>query len=359
MIQNEFKKYAIDSKSVIDNTLSIFFDKKIKDAKQYDISYQRLVQSLAKQTLRGGKRLRPILSILGHRMAGGDKNKEIVKAACALEIFHNFLLIHDDIMDRDDYRHGGLNITGHYKKKLKATLKEKTELDHLASSLALLAGDISFGLSSEILMSSGFESDLLISAQQRLNKAVFEVAAGQQLDILSAYKKELSLNKILKIYSYKTADYSVTLPLQFGAILAGTKSDMQSTIQEFGQKVGIAFQLTDDILGMFKNEKELGKPIYSDLREGKQTILMHYGFLLSNAKEKDLLKSYFKNPNIGQKELLKTRKILESNGAKTKTSLLAQQHVDDAIKLIPKITSERDLQIILKEFALFCIKRNK
>lgn len=357
MKSNNFKEYVNSVRPDIDSILREFYDKKILQAGFYDINYKRLLSRISAQALRGGKRMRPALAVLGYQLAGGKEIQKIYLPASALEIYHNFLLIHDDVMDRDNFRHGSLNISGLYKKNLQSKLG-KTEALHIAQSFAILAGDISFGLCSELLLKSKFDYQKLILAQKKLNKATFEVAAGQQLDVISTYKNTLSISKILKIYTCKTADYSVTLPLQFGASFAEDSPDLQRNIKKFGDKVGVAFQLVDDVLGMYKNEKQLGKPVYSDLREGKQTILMHYGFLLSTAEQKNQLNKYFKNQKVGQKELLITRKILEQNGAKVKTLLIAQSLINDAKKIIPAITDNTKIQTILSDFADFCIERS-
>lgn len=350
----EFIQYV---KAETDKRLEVIFDAKIARAGELDKDYQQLIIETKKQVIRGGKRLRPALAVLGYKIAGGKKIETMLDAAAALEIFHNYLLIHDDFMDRDESRHGGLNITGVYKKKLRQKVAV-ADLQHMADNQAILAGDICCGLSYEVITQSGFDSDLKLRAVDRLNQAVFEVAAGQQLDILASFTKDVSMRHILKINYYKTAGYSVIMPLQFGAILAGNSNQLHPVIEQYGEGVGIGYQLVDDVIGMFGSERVIGKPVISDLREGKQTLLYYYGVALSDQQQKDVLSVSFRNPRADTPMLKEVRGILEENGAKAKTLVLAKTKAEEAIKVVPKLTANTELQRLLVGFANYCVDRN-
>lgn len=356
MVDKQLVEFIQYVKSETDRRLDEIFDAKIARASELDSEYKKLILETKKQVLRGGKRLRPALALLGYKIAGGKKVETMLDAAVALEIFHNYLLIHDDIMDRDDRRHGGLNITGVYKKKLQKTV-QPTNLQHIAESQAILAGDICCGLSYEAISQSGFDSESKLRAVDRLNQAVFEVAAGQQLDILASFMKNVSMRHILKINYYKTAGYSVIMPLQFGAIMAGDGMKLHPIIEEYGEGVGIGYQLVDDVIGMFGTERVIGKPVISDLREGKQTLLYFYGMALSDEKQKSFLAQSFRNPNANMAMLKEVRQILEDNGAKAKTLVLAQSKANDAVAIAPKLTNNTELQKLLISFANYCVER--
>lgn len=356
MVDKNLVEFIGYVKTETDKRLDEIFDAKIARAGELDSEYKKLLIETKKQVLRGGKRLRPALAVLGYKIAGGKKIETMLDTAVALEIFHNYLLIHDDFMDRDDRRHGGLNITGVYKKKLQRVLKP-SNLQHIADSQAILAGDICCGLSYEVITQSGFGSEAKLRAVDRLNQAVFEVAAGQQLDILASFMQKVSMRHILKINYYKTAGYSVIMPLQFGAILAGDGAKLHPIIEEYGEGVGIGYQLVDDVIGMFGSERVIGKPVISDLREGKQTLLYFYGMALSNKSQKTFLEKSFRNPNANMAMLKEVRAILEDNGAKAKTLLLAKSKADEATKIAPKLTSNPELQKLLISFANYCVER--
>jgi geranylgeranyl diphosphate synthase type I len=354
--EKNLKQFIGYVKSEVDIRLEQVFDAKIARAGELDSEYKKLIIETKKQVLRGGKRLRPALAVLGYKIAGGKKIESMLDAAVALEIFHNYLLIHDDFMDRDDRRHGGLNITGVYKKRLKNKVP-LADLQHAADSQAILAGDICSGLSYEVITQANFDSERKLAAVDRLNQAVFEVAAGQQLDIIASFSKKVSMRHILKINYYKTAGYSVIMPLQFGAILAGNGTKLHPMMEQYGEGVGIGYQLVDDVIGMFGSERVIGKPVISDLREGKQTLLYFYGIALSNANQKAVLQKAFRNPQADNAMLKNVRKVLEDNGAKAKTLVLAKTKSDEAVAITPKLTESSDLQQLLTAFANYCVDR--
>lgn len=358
MSSKTLTNYLSHIKSETDKILEQFYNERISRASKLDPSYKQLVTTISRQTLRGGKRMRPSLAFLSYKIAGGENDNAMLRAGSALEIFHNYLLIHDDIMDRDDKRHGGLNVSGIYKNKLKNTI-EKSQVESTAHSISIIAGDINCGLSYEALLESGFDSQTTIAAIDRLNHAVFEVAAGQHLDILNSHKSNPNLRQILKIDQYKTAGYSLVMPLQFGAICAGNNSDLVHHFAAYGQAIGIAFQLADDILGMYGSEKKLGKPVISDLREGKQTVLIYYGMQLSSPSQKKQLQMLLKNPNSTIEDLRKVRKILDDCGAKAKTLVLAHDLLQQALEVVDKITTNPEFKQLLIDLAYYCVERKK
>ena len=352
------KSLITEYKPLVDLQLQSFFADRVDKASKINSDYKKLIETSAKVSLRGGKRLRPILAILGYQITGGDDKKKIITAAISLEIFHNYLLIHDDIMDRDDYRHGGPNVTGVYNKQFSKTMSPDIAHHH-ATSFAINAGDILSGLCYEALIESGFDADSTIRTISLLCDTTFTVASGQQLDIIASFNKNLSIKKLLSIAKLKTADYSIIMPLQFGAILAGANDKTMLAMQSYGESVGIAFQLNDDVLGMFGEKKTIGKPDISDLREGKQTVLMYYGFKFTTPKDKVVLEKAFGNPSSTSRDLNNVRKILDNSGAKAKVMMMAQEYIEAAKTHVPSISQDAKYQTILNEFADYCIYRKK
>ncbi len=178
-------------------------------------------------------------------------------------------------------------------------------------------------------------------------------------DMLVVLQEAIGYHLIIQEAKLKTADYSIVMPLQFGAILAGTEPERLDAMEKYGNSVGIAFQLTDDVLGMFGEKKTTGKPDISDLREGKQTVLMHYGMKFASPEEKKILKDAFGNQNANLKDLKNVRTILENSGAKAKVILMAQEYVESAKSHIPTITNNQEHIEILHEFAEYCANRKK
>ncbi len=356
MTEKQFTKYILDTKQSVDKVIKNFYVQKINDAAEISSEYKKLLTLTSQNTMRGGKRLRPALAILGYEAAGGKLSSQIVTAASALEIFHNFLLIHDDIIDRDEIRHGGPTIEAIYKNEYLSSLHH-TEATHFASSMALLAGDINCGLCYELLLSANYQSKHTIAAIARLNQAIFEVAGGQQLDTLAAITPMYSVKKLLSIARHKTAGYTMELPLQFGALLAGSSQSQLSAMAEYGENIGIAFQITDDILGIFGDTKTTGKPNVSDLREGKQTLLMYYGLALANNKDKAILDKSYGNSKASSSDLQIIRDILTRCGALAKTQKMQQKYFQQALPCIVNITQDETLIQKLHYIAQYCINR--
>ena len=323
-------------KTSIDSELTKLWDNKIAEAGKIDPQYKRLLSEMKKFSLRGGKRLRPYLVSLGYEVAGGKREKDAIQLGVAWELYHLFAAIHDDIMDQDEQRYGGPNITGAYVRLLRRRLDEAQAELH-ARNMALLAGDIALGMCHQVLDSMPVEIELRSQLKSELNRLHFQLAGGQQLDDLASTEKHLKLEKIKKIYVLKTARYSMVSPLRSGAILAGGNPTILNILENYGLHAGIAYQITDDLLGMFGAAREIGKPIISDLREGKRTLLMHYGFQFADETQTAVLKRFFGNQKVTQNDLKLVRKILTSNGSKAKTTFLAQEEANRAKKAIGKL----------------------
>ncbi len=331
-LQNRIKQV----KTSIDIELTKLWDKKLTEASKIDSQYRRLISELKKFSLRGGKRLRPYLVALGYEVAGGKREKEAIQLGVAWELYHLFAVIHDDIMDQDDQRYGGPNISGSYIRLFKRRLTDEHTGLH-ARNMALLAGDIALGMCHEVLDTMPVEFEVRSQLKGELNRLHFQLAGGQQLDDLASTEQHLKIEKIKKIYILKTARYSMVTPLRSGAILAGANPTILQILERYGLHAGVSYQITDDLLGMFGAAREIGKPIISDLREGKRTLLMHYGFAFADETQSVILKKFFGNPNVTQSDLKLVRKILSANGAKAKTTFLAQEEAARAKQAIGKL----------------------
>ncbi|MEI7819074.1 MAG: polyprenyl synthetase family protein [bacterium] len=353
-LQSHIKQIKTD----VDRELGLYWDLKISEAAKIDPQYKRLLTEMKKFSLRGGKRLRPFMAFLGFQIAGGKDYKAFLRIALVWEMYHLFAIMHDDIMDQDEQRYGGLNVAGVYNRLFK-----RSHDDHVAHShslnMALIAGDIALGFAHEILDSSMIDSDTRDQLKRLLNKLHFQLAAGQMLDDLAGIDGHLNPDKIKKIYLLKTARYSMIAPMQSGAIVVGGNQTILDILERYGYHAGIAYQIVDDLLGMYGSTREIGKPNITDLREGKKTLLMYYGFQFADETQKVVLKKYFGNPNIGPAELKIVRKILTENGAKAKTIFMAHDEAEKAKKAIGKLALPGGLGDEFINFTDYLISRTK
>ena len=261
--------FEITKKRLLDD-LDEFLAAKREDMAGLKPEGTDVLRRLAEFT-RKGKMIRGGLVSLGSEMAGGRISRTSVRAGTAIELIQSGLLIHDDIMDRDARRRGAPSIHEQY--ALIADGPGRAEAAHFGTSMAICAGEISIFLAFEAL--AGLPGPAKnAAAVQKLFAAEFGlVGLGQMRDIRAGTSsRPLEERDVLDIYRYKTARYSFSLPLAAGWMLAGGRAPVLPKLQRLGEDLGLVFQIKDDELGLFGSEKTLGKPVGSDIRQGKKTL---------------------------------------------------------------------------------------
>src|SRR3989344_2562700 len=245
-----------------------------------------------KHFLEGGKKLRGSEIFLGYQIFGGKDIKQGLLASLVIEIIHSFLLIHDDFMDQDDLRRGEPTMHKKY---------AKDHGDHYGESMAVNIGDEGSFFAMRLLNSLDLPRERLSKASEFLRGMLFEVGIGQALDITYENEGEFLEDKVMKVHRYKTAEYTIPGPLTIGAILAGIDDPkILQAIKDFGIPIGIAFQIWDDELGMFSSEEELGKPVDSDIKEGKLTLLIVKAMEKATGEDLEFLKSNYGQENLSE-----------------------------------------------------------
>jgi geranylgeranyl pyrophosphate synthase len=343
----------------INARLAKLYDDRIPLAAEIDESYEVLLRELKTLILRGGKRLRPYLCYLAYIGLGGDKVPEILELVSSQELIHNFLLIHDDVFDKDTIRYGDLNISGRYEKDILPDMSNEAK-KHLAAAVAVMGGTITYSFALSTILESDFPDETKIIALKRTQRMIFEICGGEMLDLVTPTFKDEDITQelLLNICVYKTASYSFEYPMQMGAIMANADEKTLKNISEFANHIGIAFQLTDDLLGSFGDEEELGKSVLSDLREGKKTILFSKCLELSSDNDRRQITGIIGDPNASFDDLIKVREILVRSGARDYVRDLAQVQIDEALLLIPKIGFTTEVEDEIRLICEFSIKRH-
>lgn len=351
---------AVEVKAEVEARLERLLDARIEQALKIDPSYQQLLLEIKKFIMRGGKRMRPYLTYLSYAGYGGSDREAILDVAASQELYHNFLLIHDDIIDRDTVRYGGPNISGRYREFLKSRLSPETAA-HYSDGVALLAGDINSGLALEMILDSSFDDVLKVRAARRMARMIFEIAGGELADVLVMFDpdEDVTEERLLSIMRSKTASYSFSTPLQLGAILAGAGQDELDRIEELAAPLGIAFQITDDLLGMFGDEAVTGKPSTSDLKEGKRTLLIHYGLQLASPQERQTISHNLGNKDLGGDGHQKVAEILETCGAHARAQAEAAKYATLAGDKLNCLNMSKKVQAVLIDLTAFTVSRNK
>ncbi len=346
----------MDAKSFLKNYsrqaelfLDKFFDQSKKTGAKID---SRLVEILEifQNYCSGGKKLRGALTVLGYQLAGGKDFKAVLPVSCGIELLHNFLLIHDDIFDKDETRRG---------KPTVHQIFSKGKDEHYGLSMATITGDAGVFLGYQLIMSSSFPKQRMIKALSKLNDYLLKTAYGEILDIDFDFKKEISWDDVLKVRTYKTAYYTIVMPLTVGAVLAGAKDKTLKAIENYGVPVGIAFQLADDILGIFGKSKNTGKSSQSDIREGKKTLLFMKALELAKDEERRFLLKWYGSDGLDKEKIERIREAIKNSGSLDYSRELAREMSEKGKKYIPQITKDSGFRETLSSLADFIVYRKK
>ncbi|GHG54302.1 geranylgeranyl pyrophosphate synthase [Sinomonas cellulolyticus] len=226
--------------------------------------------------LEGGKRVRPQLVFHAYRAFGGTDAVACATLGAAVELLHGALVVHDDVIDRDFVRRGRPNVAGLYRDDAAGLGLPPEEASHRGASVAVIGGDLLLAGAFRLCDRSTRDAGVRERLSEVLHTAVEEAAAGELDDVLMAHDPKRSIDDVLAMERLKTATYSFAAPLRLGAILAGAPDPRAADVARVGLLVGTAYQVIDDVLGTFGDEQQTGKPVTSDLREGKLTVLTAY-----------------------------------------------------------------------------------
>ncbi len=353
-ITQELKEYKQD----VNHEIEIYLDRIIEETKDIDPFVLDAMKFFKKTILAGGKRIRPILMCVGYKAAGGTDYKEILKTSISIEFIHAFLLMHDDIIDRDDLRHGKKTMHAHYRDYNKLFLLNK-DADHFGTSIAIVVGDFIYSLGNQVLFESQFESQIIIKALNKLQKVVGLTCVGEIQDVHMEYRKQITEDEILTMYTNKTAKYTFEGPLQLGAMLAGADNDFCENLGKYAVPIGIAFQLRDDMLGIFGNTKKTGKPVGSDIAEGKITFMVKRAYTNATRVQKKELDNLLGDQKIDASGVKKFQNIMIDTGAKEFVEQYMQELIQQSQKSLEKINLENNAKQFLLALSEHLNQREK
>lgn len=311
--------------------------------------------------LDGGKRLRPLFAFCGYVCAGGKDDDAIIRAISSLELLQACALIHDDIMDASDTRRGKPSIHRRFE-----GIHRQEELSgssiHYGESAAILLGDLALVWAGQMLNQSGLSESQLIGVLPIYDEMRVEIMAGQFLDIHEQALSSQSVARSLKIARYKSGKYTVERPLHFGASMAlpdGVDRDNYFTIfSEFGLPMGEAFQLRDDLLGVFGDPTLTGKPAGDDLREGKRTVLMAMTHDRADADQERAIAEYFGDRHLDDEGLKELRAIITETGAREHVEELIEKLTLTALDALDRDEISESANALLRELASMAIGRS-
>ncbi|NRS89705.1 geranylgeranyl diphosphate synthase type II [Flavobacterium sp. 7E] len=278
----------------------------------------------------GGKRMRPVLTLMAVEVFDVDYKKAL-PAAMAVEVFHNFSLVHDDIMDEAPLRRG------------QVTVHEKWDLN-----TGILSGDAMLILAYQYF--EQYEPAVFMQLAKLFSKTALEVCEGQQWDVDFETRNDVTIEEYLKMIEYKTA-VLVAAAMKMGAIVAGTSEENANFIYEFGLNLGIAFQLQDDYLDAFGNPETFGKQVGGDIIENKKTYLYLKAMeFSSNEVQTELQDLFASNPEDNTDKIEAVKALFNSSGASKITQDAMQEYTFKAFDTLDKMNISKDKKEILRAF---------
>src|SRR5215469_528481 len=272
------------------------------------------------QLLAGGKQLRPAFCYWGWRAAGGQDCPEILATAAALELLQASALVHDDVIDASDTRRGQPAVHRQLA-SWHANTGRSGSAERFGAGAAILIGDLLLTWANELYWSGGLTPDVLQQGAPVWAALQTELGAGQFLDLLSQVDGSASVAEALRVITYKTAKYTTERPLQLGATLAAANSPAPQSaavtraLARYGLPLGIAFQLRDDVLGVFGDPARTGKPVGGDIAEGKRTVLMAVARLRASALQAAILDRRLGDVSLTDDGVAEVRAVLTDTGA--------------------------------------------
>jgi geranylgeranyl diphosphate synthase, type I len=307
--------------------------------------------------LSGGKRLRAAFVYWGYRSNGAAHNDEIIKAAASLELLQACALIHDDVMDGSDTRRGKPAIHRHFE-NVHNNASWQGSSAGFGVGAAILVGDLALSWADTLLCDAGLSYEELNRAKSVYDVMRAELMAGQYLDLLEQARQNTTPTQARNVIRYKSAKYTIERPLNLGAAIANADQAHQDVLTSYGLALGEAFQLRDDLLGVFGTPEQTGKPAGDDLREGKQTVLVATAREKNSAEVNELLEQHLGDPAISAQNIVLLQEALLSTGAvdEIETQISALTH--EALIALESPTIEPNAREALTQLAIMATQRN-
>jgi geranylgeranyl diphosphate synthase, type I len=314
-----------------------------------------LAQAAQKAVLPGGKLVRPTFAYRGWRCvqpAGADGEAELIRAAASLELLHASALVHDDVMDHSATRRG--QPAAHVQfDGLHGDQGWRGSAQSFGDAGAILLGDLLLTWSQELFTAAiGYlPRDRSRAATAEYDRMRTEVIAGQFLDMLAQARGAFDPAEALRVVEFKTSKYTVQRPLLLGAAAAGGAPELLQALSAYGLLIGEAFQLRDDLLGVFGDPAETGKPADDDLREGKRTLLVALAFQAASPSQRALLQADIGDPELTEDGVARLRDVLRQTGAPQEVEQRIVERAAEAARCLAGGSLQPDAAQALLELA--------
>jgi len=379
MAKNTLERYprqAISRRSgrdamlaAIEGTLADFLAGQVGTLEAVDPELGGFARISRDLVLGGGKRLRPTFAYWGWRgLVGADHPVEpVLPALATLELMHTFALVHDDVMDSSDTRRGAPTAHRTFAAE-HARDRRRGDSEHFGAASAILVGDLCLVWADQLLARTPVDTATLFAVRACYDRMRMEAVAGQYLDVLGETRPDdWSVEQALRVARYKTASYTVQRPLQFGMTLAGPDpsagsdgralADVDAAYLRYGETVGEAFQLRDDLLGVYGDPAVTGKPAGDDLRTGKPTALLMLAHQMATptqraALARDPAGAVIPADGSGGPRLARLAEIIADTGAPERVEAMIRERVDEGVTAVMNAPIHPDARNALTELAV-------
>ncbi|HVS67656.1 MAG TPA: polyprenyl synthetase family protein [Mycobacteriales bacterium] len=298
-----------------------------------------VAEAASEFVLDGGKRLRPAFCFWGALAAGGEDSEALIHAAASLELLQACALVHDDLIDHSDTRRGRPAVHQRFTDLHRVSGWHGDAADFGAAA-AILLGDVLLAWSEEMFLTSGLHDGALRRGQPICAAMRTEVMAGQYLDVVEQARGGTTVERALRVARLKSAKYTVERPLHLGGAIGRAGEEVLRAYSAFGLPLGEAFQLRDDLLGVFGDPAVTGKPAGDDLREGKQTVLTALAMQRAPAADRDLLTDVLGRSDLTNDDVVAARAAIDSCGATAEVETMISTRLDDAVAALDGVTLE-------------------
>jgi geranylgeranyl diphosphate synthase, type I len=322
-----------DLRSRVGKVLEDFLSQQTGALEAVDDADLSELSQAATELLSGGKRLRPAFCYWGWRGSGGPDCEPALVAASSLELLQACALIHDDVMDGSDTRRG--MPAAH--RRFAALHRGHAWLgssETFGVGAAILLGDLCLSWADQLLLTSGLDDAALRRGKAIYDEMRVELMAGQYLDLLEQARGGGSVDRAMNVVRYKSAKYTIERPLLLGAALAGADAELMATYSAYGLPLGEAFQLRDDVLGVFGDPSVTGKPAGDDLREGKRTVLVANTLASASPSQAHLLRTHLGDPGLDAAGVAALREVIVDTGALTAVENLIDDLVERSLAAV-------------------------
>jgi geranylgeranyl diphosphate synthase, type I len=342
-----------DLRGRIDAALREFVAAAVPEVTSIGDDLRPLTETAARFVLDAGKRLRPAFCFWGARAVGAPDSPALVRAAATLELLQACALVHDDVIDRSATRRGRPAVHEQF-----AGLHRERgwtgDPEEFGDAVAILLGDLFLVWSTAMFAASGMPDDALSRAQPTVDAMRVELMAGQYLDIVEQARGGGSVERALQVARFKTAKYTVERPLHIGVALGGGPESVRDAFTGYGLPLGEAFQLRDDLLGVFGDPVVTGKPAGDDLREGKRTVLIALAVRAASPGGEDAFTRHLGDPDLDDAGVEVLREVVRAAGADVAVEAMIAGRVDTALRSLAAVDIDaeaRDALVGLAEAA--------